>query len=111
MRIPMSKLYKDACSAVVLLFALVLVGAPTLGAQTDPGPRPVGNQSFPAAGPTDINGNNLLTTPVRDTHQPADANGNEGAGNPIRQPDPAAAFWGKTIAIFGQFASVNGGTD
>src|SRR2546423_721331 len=111
MRILMNKLYKDSRSAVVLLLALALVGASTLMAQNDPGPRPVGNQSFAAPGPTDINGHNLLTTPVRDSSQPADANGNEGAGNAIRQPDPQAAFWFKTIGIFGQLASVNGGTD
>ncbi len=107
----MKKLCKNLCGTLALLLALVLMGASALVAQTDPGPRPVGNQSFPAAGPTDVNGNNLLTTPVLDTHQPADANGNEGAGNPVRQPDPQAAFWGKTIAIFGQLASVNGGLD
>jgi len=107
----MNKLCKDFCSVGGLLLALALMGATTLAAQTDPGPRPVGNQSFAAAGPTDVNGNHLLTTPVLDTHQPADAIGNEGAGNPIRQPDPEAAFWGRTIAIFGQLSSVNGGTD
>jgi CxxC motif-containing protein (DUF1111 family) len=107
----MNKLRRNSICVVVLLVALALASVPTLVAQTDHGSRPVGNQSVPAAGPTNTSGVSLLTTPVLDTVQPADANGNEGAGNPIRQPDPQVGFWFNTIAIFGQLASVNGGTD
>jgi hypothetical protein len=45
------------------------------------------------------------------TRQPPDANGNEGAGQVIRQGGSATAFWFKTIAPFGQLASVDGAAD
>ena len=81
------------------------------GAACDPGPRPVGSQSALFSGPVSAGGAPLLSTPVVNTRQPADANGNEGAGQVIRQGGPAAAFWFKTIAPFGQVASVDGAAD
>jgi cytochrome c peroxidase len=48
---------------------------------------------------------------VPNTRQPPDANGNEGAGQVIRQGGAAGPFWFKTIASFAQLASVNGAPD
>jgi CxxC motif-containing protein (DUF1111 family) len=53
----------------------------------------------------------LLRTPIVNTRQPADATGNEGAGQVLKQAGAAAAFWFKTIASFGQLASVDGADD
>jgi CxxC motif-containing protein (DUF1111 family) len=80
------------------------------GTSCDPGPRPVGRQSAAFSGPVSA-GVPLLRTPVINTRQPADALGNEGAGQVIRQGGGATAFWFKTIAPFGQLASVDGGPD
>ena len=79
-------------------------------AQTDPGPRPVGAQFATFAGPTS-GGVALLPTPVIDTRQPPDTNGNEGAGRVLANAGGFGPFWGRTGAIFGQLASVNGGVD
>jgi CxxC motif-containing protein (DUF1111 family) len=87
------------------------VAACPFRASCDPGPRPVGSQSAPFTGPVDNTGAALLQTPVIDTTQPPDANGNEGAGQVLRQAGTATAFWFKTIATFGQLASVNGAVD
>jgi len=81
------------------------------GTACDPGARPVGSQTALFAGPINASGAALLTTPVVNTRQPPDANGNEGAGQVIRQGGAATAFWFKTIAPFGQRASVNGAPD
>jgi CxxC motif-containing protein (DUF1111 family) len=81
------------------------------GASCDPGPRPVGSQVTLFSGPVNTAGVPLLTAPVPNTRQPADATGNEGAGQVIRQGGTATAFWFKTIAPFGQLASVNGTPD
>jgi len=81
------------------------------GTACDPGPRPVGNQSALFAGPKNTNGIALLPTPVVNTRQPADANGNEGAGRVIANAGAAGKFWGNTVAVFGQLASVNGAVD
>jgi CxxC motif-containing protein (DUF1111 family) len=81
------------------------------GTACDPGPRPVGNQVVLFTGPVNTAGTALLATPVPDTRQPPDANGNEGAGQVIRQGGAATGFWFKTIASFGQRASVNGAAD
>jgi len=82
-------------------------------AQTDPGPRPVGNQTAVFAGPKS-GGIALLPTPVVNTRQPADANGNEGAGRVIANnaaANAAGKFWGNSGAVFGQLVTVNGATD
>ena len=80
----------------------------------DPGPRPVGSQSATLAGPKNSAGVALLPTPVVNTRQPGDANGNEGAGRPIAvagNSGAAGKFWGNAAAIFGQLASVDGASD
>ena len=80
----------------------------------DPGPRPVGSQFAALAGPKNSTGVALLPTPVVNTRQPGDANGNEGAGRPIAvagNSGAAGKVWGNAAAIFGQLASVNGATD
>jgi len=99
-------------------FALCLVVATTLlftctiaaVAQTDPGPRPVGNQTAVFAGPVS-GGVPLLPTAVVNTRQPADANGNEGAGRVIAPAGAVGTFWNRTGGIFGQLVTVNGATD
>ena len=105
-------------------FALYPIGVTTLLlfiytiaalAQTDPGPRPVGNQTATFPGPKS-GGVALLPTPVVNTRQPADAIGNEGAGRVIAPNNNAAAgaagkFWGNAGAVFGQLVTVNGATD
>ena len=63
----MNKPCKDLCCTSVLLVLIAFASVETLRAQRDPGPRPVGNQSISAAGPTDVNGKSLMTTPVLDT--------------------------------------------
>jgi len=97
--------------AAFTTFTMAARAACTAGAACDPGPRPVGNQVAPFTGPVNAGGTALLTTPVADTRQPPDANGNEGAGQVIREGGAATGFWFKTIAPFGQRASVNGATD
>lgn len=81
------------------------------GTACDPGPRPVGNQSAKLAGATNSSEVPLLPTPIVNTRQPADANGNEGAGHPVANAGTAGKFWGNAGAVFGQLASVNGATD
>ena len=100
-----------AAATLVLICAAPAVAACQPGTACDPGPRPVGNQSASFSGPVNAAGVPLLPTPVVNTRQPADAIGNEGAGQVIRQAGPAAAFWFKTIAPFGQLASVDGAID
>jgi len=94
-------------AAVTVLFACAV----TVGAQTDPGPRPVGSQFANFAGPTNSSGVALLPTPVIDTRQPPDANGNEGAGRVLGNAGSFGPFWGRAGAIFGQLVTVNGATD
>jgi len=81
------------------------------GTACDPGPRPVGVQTGLFPGPTNTGGGTLLTTPIIDTRQPPDANGNEGAGRVIANAGTAGKFWGDAGGVFGQLASVNGATD
>ena len=97
--------------ATQLLFIYPIAGV----AQTDPGPRPVGNQTAVFAGPKS-GGIALLPTPIVNTRQPADAIGNEGAGRviaPNNNPAAGAAgkFWGNSGAVFGQQVTVSGGID
>ena len=73
----------------------------------DPGPRPIGNQFALFAGPVS-GGVALLPTPVHDTRQPPDANGNEGAGHVLNNAGAFGPFWGRAGAIFGQQATVTG---
>ncbi len=80
-------------------------------AQTDPGPRPVGAQFANFAGPTNSNGVALLPTPIVNTRQPPDNNGNEGAGRVVNNAGSFGPFWGRAGAIFGQLVTVNGATD
>lgn len=81
------------------------------GTACDPGPRPVGSQTATFAGPVNTSNIPLLPTPVVNTRQPADANGNEGAGRAIANSGTFGKFWGNSGAVFGQLASVNGATD
>ena len=100
-----------AGAAVILIFTAAAGAGSLPGTSLDPGPRPVGNQVASFSGPVNAAGAPLLVTPVANTRQPPDANGNEGAGQVIRQGGTAAAFWFRTIAPFGQLASVNGAPD
>jgi CxxC motif-containing protein (DUF1111 family) len=100
------------CPVATLFFTYTMAAAPCPpGTACDPGARPVGRQSAQFSGAVNAEGVALLSTPVVNTRQPADGNGNEGAGQVIRQAGAAAAFWFKTIASFGQLASVDGATD
>jgi hypothetical protein len=81
------------------------------GTACDPGPRPVGSQSATFAGPVSSVSGALLPTPIVNTRQPADANGNEGAGRVIANAGAEGKFWGDSGGVFGQLASVNGATD
>jgi len=83
------------------------VAACPSGTSCDPSPRPVGSQVAFFSGPVNTNGTTLLSTPIANTRQPPDANGNEGAGQVIRQAGTAGGFWFKAIAPFGQLASVD----
>ncbi|MEJ0093967.1 MAG: hypothetical protein WDN46_11165 [Methylocella sp.] len=71
---------------------------------SDPGPRPVGNQSITVNGV-------ILNTGVVDFLQPMDANGN-GAGRQLGNitPDQTAA-WFTALEVFGLPATVNGAID
>lgn len=79
-------------------------------ASCDPGPRPVGKQFVTNAGVNSA-GTALLPTPIVNTRQPPDPNGNEGAGHPISNNGNFGKFWGNAVAVFGQRASVNGAVD
>ena len=104
-----------AWRAVGVATILGLIGTATAecprGTSCDPGPRPVGGQFSSFLGPVNSAGVPLLRTPIVNTKQPSDANGNEGAGQVIRQGGGATGFWFKTIAPFGQLASVDGAED
>jgi len=85
-----------------------------LGPAFDPGPRPTGNQFLGA--PAGLKGSTfagtlarLLTVGVRDFNQPADAIGNEGAGNILQAA--GVSFWGDALAVFSQLSSVDGAPD
>ena len=72
---------------------------------SDPGPRPVGNQSTPP-----IKGA-ILNQGIIDTVQPKDADGN-GAGRQLAQLTPdQTAFWFASLAVFGEQSSVDGTSD
>jgi len=103
----MARLSKKQFVKFALCFAVSTFAA---WAQTDPGPRPVGAQSATFAGPTS-GGVALLPTPVVDTRQPPDTNGNEGAGRVLANAGGFGPFWARTGAKFGQLASVNGAVD
>jgi cytochrome c peroxidase len=98
-------------AALFFTFTIAATAVCPPGTACDPGARPVGNQSAQFAGPVNTEGVALLRTPVVNTRQPPDANGNEGAGQLIRQAGVSAGFWFKTIASFGQSASVDGAND
>jgi hypothetical protein len=100
-----------AISALLFTFTTAATAACPAGTACDPGARPVGQQSAQFVGPVNAAGAALLRTPVVNTRQPPDANGNEGAGQLLRQAGASAGVWFKTIASFGQLASVDGATD
>jgi hypothetical protein len=71
---------------------------------SDPGPRPVGNQSKPLKGA-------IFNTPIADTIQPTDADGN-GAGRQLPKLTPdQTAFWFASLVVFGEQATVDGASD
>jgi CxxC motif-containing protein (DUF1111 family) len=71
---------------------------------SDPGPRPVGNQSIAVKGA-------ILNSGIVDTIQPKDASGN-GAGRQLGVLTPdQTAFWFASLAVFGQQATVDGSSD
>lgn len=87
-----------------------------LGPAQDPGPRPTGNQFI--APPAGLKGSTaagtlarLLTVGVKDFSQPPDAIGNEGAGNVLAGAGTSGPFWFDALAVFSQFASVDGSPD
>jgi len=98
------------------LFAIASLAAPVF-AQTvanpdsirpprasDPGPRPVGNQSIAVKGA-------IFNTGVPDTIQPKDADGN-GAGRQLPKLTPdQTAFWFASLVVFGEQATVDGASD
>ncbi len=100
-----------AASIFVSICAIAAVAMSPDGPVVDPGPRPVGNQSAAFAGPVTSAGAALLQTPVINTRQPPDTIGNEGAGQVLAQSGTGAAFWFKTIAVFGQNVTVDGAVD
>lgn len=70
----------------------------------DPGPRPVGNQIASVKGA-------IFTTPIPDSFQPLDANGN-GAGRQLPQLTPdQKAFWFATIPVFAEETTADGTLD
>ncbi|HEX5227374.1 MAG TPA: di-heme oxidoredictase family protein [Bryobacteraceae bacterium] len=110
----MKKHYRRVVFALAALPLIVMTDARAAcpaGTACDPGPRPVGQQAVNFSGPVTAAGDPLLKTPIANTRQPADAIGNEGAGQVLHQAGTAAAFWFKTIASFGQVASVDGAVD
>jgi len=104
-------LARRAIGALAMICPAAAVAACPPNTACDPGPRPVGNQVTLFTGPVNNANVPLLTTGVPDSRQPADAIGNEGAGQVIRQGGGATGFWFKTIAAFAQLASVNGAAD
>jgi CxxC motif-containing protein (DUF1111 family) len=71
---------------------------------SDPGPRPVGNQSIAVKGA-------ILNKGIVDTIQPKDADGN-GAGHQLAKLTPdQTAFWFASLAVFGEQATVDGASD
>jgi CxxC motif-containing protein (DUF1111 family) len=71
---------------------------------SDPGPRPVGNQSIAVKGA-------ILNKGIVDTIQPKDADGN-GAGRQLAKLTPdQTAFWFASLAVFGEQATVDGASD
>lgn len=91
----------------VLALVTIMVLASALQAQTDPGPRPVGNASrsvcpIPSAKfPGD--------PPCIDNVQPPDASGADGAGNIIANPGNLAGFWFEALTVFETNAVVGSG--
>lgn len=100
-----------AASTFILICTISAVATCQSGTSCDAGPRPVGSQAAPFTGPVNSAGVALLHTPVINTRQPPDAVGNEGAGQVLEQAGAGTAFWFKTIAVFGQLASVDGAPD
>jgi CxxC motif-containing protein (DUF1111 family) len=71
---------------------------------SDPGPRPVGNQSIAVKGA-------IFNTGVADTIQPKDADGN-GAGRQLPKLTPdQTAFWFASLVVFGEPVTVDGASD
>ena len=99
-------LFLQGVRAVMALLTLMVL-ANVLQAQTDPGPRPVGNASrsfcplpaakFPGA------------PPCIDNVQPPDANGGDGAGNIVGNPGNLAGFWFEALTVFETTAVVGPG--
>ena len=77
----------------------------------DPGPRPTGNGGFTVRGSTTSGGVQLLNVGVHDFAQPADAVGNEGAGQVLGNAGASTGFWFDALAVFSQLISVNGAND
>src|SRR5882757_3853036 len=111
-----SRICHPAGTLALGLFAAAFFAAPAL-AQTvanpdslrpprisDPGPRPVGNQSIAVKGA-------IFNTGVADTIQPKDADGN-GAGRQLPRLTPdQTAFWFASLVVFGEQATVDGASD
>jgi Di-haem oxidoreductase, putative peroxidase len=83
---------------VVMALSTLMLLANVLQAQTDPGPRPVGNASrsvcpIPSAKfPGD--------PPCIDNVQPPDSRGGDGAGNIIGNAGNLAGFWFEALTVF-----------
>jgi Di-haem oxidoreductase, putative peroxidase len=84
---------------------LVLLSAVALQAQTDPGPRPVGNNSqspCPPVGPL-VSAKFPKAPPCIDNAQPPDGNGNLGAGQVVTanaNNSNLSGLWFQALAVF-----------
>src|SRR6266849_76034 len=89
--------------ASLMLFAASLQAQVVTTIPSDPGPRPAGN----ATGCPNP-GAKFPSTPCSDNIQPADAFGNDGAGNVVANGGTLTPFWFQALSVFGTTASVNG---
>lgn len=91
--------------------AQIVFQPPNAISATDPGPRPIGNQSTLFAGV--VNNFAGLPMPIVDTRQPSDGTpGNLGAGLQLKGLTAAQVrFWNDSLVPFGQQVTVNGAVD
>jgi Di-haem oxidoreductase, putative peroxidase len=92
---------------VCLIAACALLLSAVAQAQTDPGPRPVGSSDICANGALP-NAKFPGAPQCIDNVQPADANGNGGAGNVVSFGSNLTGLWFAALPIFGTPATVSG---
>lgn len=89
---------------VSLIAGCTLFLSASASAQTDPGPRPIGNSNIcPIA-----NAKFPKAAACIDNAQPADANGNGGAGNVVSLNTNLSATWFSALTVFGTGATIAG---